>query len=256
MFLRKKKRKLSLSEARRENRTDVWPTVAGHSQARVQYEADDAFHARYERALEATEMAEHDNRMRRLRYFGLEQAARAVRDVPGDACEIGCFRGLSAYLVADVFRDIGKPLAFHICDSFEGLSEFKAADESPERPISDEDKRRRWDFAWPEEKVRDNLAEFDFVRTHKGWVPEPFRDIADQRFCFAHIDVDLYEPTRDSLDFLWPRLNRRGALVFDDYGSCLFPGARKAIDEFFSGRSDFFLYEQPAGQAVAVKLEL
>ena len=150
---------------------------------------------------------------------------------------------------------MGKPLTFHICDSFEGLSPLTPSDNAPERRMSDDERQKRWDFACSEEQVRANLAEFSFVTTHKGWVPEPFREIGDARFCYAHLDVDLYEPTRDGLQFLWPRMNRRGVVVFDDYGSCQFPGARKAVDEFFAGRSDFFLHEQPAGQAVAVKVE-
>ncbi|HEX3704868.1 MAG TPA: TylF/MycF/NovP-related O-methyltransferase, partial [Vicinamibacterales bacterium] len=65
-------------------------------------------------------------------------------------------------------------------------------------------------------------------------------DIEAERFEFGanwvrillHIDVDLYEPTRDSIAFLYERMNPGGIVVCDDYGFMTCPGATKAIDEF------------------------
>ena len=45
---------------------------------------------------------------------------------------------------------------------------------------------------------------------------------------FVHLDVDLYQPTRDSFDYFYPRLIKGGIIVCDDYN---WPGARKAIEE-------------------------
>jgi hypothetical protein len=47
----------------------------------------------------------------------------------------------------------------------------------------------------------------------------------------VHIDVDLYQPYVDSIEFFYPRLLDGGVMVFDDYGSAGFMGARKAVDE-------------------------
>jgi hypothetical protein len=226
----------------------LWPTAQFNAPARVVYE-EPGYHQQYEKALAATHMP--DNPMRRMRHFGIAQAARSVTDVPGDACEIGCLAGLSAWLAADAFRQSGKKITFHLCDSFEGLSEYTEKDRDKTGAMPGFAPTQ---FKCPEDQVRKNLAEFDFIRTHKGWIPEPFKVLQDARFCYGHIDVDLYEPTRDSIHFIWERLNPRGVVLFDDYGTCLFPGARVAIDEFFQGRKDYFLYEQPAGQAVAVKI--
>ncbi len=226
----------------------IWPATQFNAQPRVVYEGPE-YHARYEKAMIAAKVA--DNPMRRLRYFGIEQAVRAVADVPGDACEIGCLSGHSAWLAADAFRRLSKTVTFHLCDSFEGLSEY-----------TDKDRNERGampgfasaDFKYPEDQVLENLSEFDFIKTHKGWIPEPFKDLQNATFCYAHIDVDLYEPTRDSIRFIWERLSPRGVVLFDDYGTLLFPGARVAINEFFQGRKDYFLFEQPGGQAVATKV--
>lgn len=228
----------------------LWPAPIVNGRARVVYEADRDYHARYDRALSATGM--RDNPMRRLRFFGIAQAVAAASRVPGDAIEAGCFRGLSAWLACDAFRRAGRQVAFHLCDSFEGLSDFTGPDLAGRGRVDEAGTKAK--FACPEEAVRRNLSEFDFVRTHKGWIPAPFASLGHDRFCYAHIDVDLYEPTRDSLAFIWPRMNLHGVVVFDDYGTMNFPGARKAIDEFYSDRTDYFLVEHPAGQATAIKL--
>ena len=43
-----------------------------------------------------------------------------------------------------------------------------------------------------------------------------------------HVDVDVYQPTRDSIEYFYPRLVPNGVIVCDDYN---WPGARKAIEE-------------------------
>lgn len=244
--------RLPLALRRRKNPTAVWPKVLTNQRPRVVYETDAQYHERHERALAATGMGSTDSAMRRLRHFGIEQAVRHAVRIPGDAVEVGCYRGLSAWQAADAFRRMGKKLTFHLCDSFEGLSEFQPVDFPPGWKI--DEARLQKHFACSEEEVQANLAEFDFIVTHKGWIPAQFPALENMRFCYAHIDVDLYQPTRDSVEFIWPRLSTRGVLLLDDYGTCNFPGARKAIDEFFARRKDFFLFEQPAGQAVLLKL--
>ena len=44
-----------------------------------------------------------------------------------------------------------------------------------------------------------------------------------------HIDVDLYQPTKDSLEYFWARLVSGGRMVCDDYN---WPGAKRAVDSF------------------------
>lgn len=80
-----------------------------------------------------------------------------------------------------------------------------------------------------------NLAEFGgSFRTYKGWVPERFHEVEDRRFSFVHIDVDLYEPTRASLEFFHPRMNPGGIIVCDDYNFTSCPGASSAVDDFLA----------------------
>jgi len=235
----------------RQAGTRFWPPESEPGRPRTFYEFDAAFHRRYDAAVAKTG-AFGDPPLRRMRFFALERAARRVANVPGNACEVGCFRGLSAYIAAAAFRDIGKKLTFHICDSFEGLSEPTAADAAQGNENAEAFKAR--DYRCSEADVRAHLAEFDCFEFHKGWIPAPFKKIENERFRYTHVDVDLAEPTRDSIEFLWPRLNPGGVMMLDDYAGMRFPGAKRAIDAFFAGRNDVFLIEQPAGGGIAVKL--
>lgn len=64
---------------------------------------------------------------------------------------------------------------------------------------------------------------------HAGWIPDVFSGEPERRYRFVHVDVDLYQPTADSLEYFFPRLTEGGIVITDDYG---WPGAKKAIDAF------------------------
>ena len=104
-----------------------------------------------------------------------------------------------------------------------------------------------------EQDVKKVLENFDFVKLYKGWIPERFNEISGQKFSFVHIDVDLYQPTRDSLEFFFPRLVEGGMIVVDDYGMTQFPGCKKAVDEFLNQNECALFYEMPVGGCFILK---
>jgi hypothetical protein len=108
------------------------------------------------------------------------------------------------------------------------------------------------DLACPEDRVRANLVGLDPVAIHKGWIPSGFSDVEEVTFSFVHLDVDLYQPTLDSLQFFYPRLPPGGILLCDDYGFVTCPGARKAMDEFFADKPEPII-QSPSGQGFVIK---
>lgn len=178
------------------------------------------------------------------RRFAVLQLARLVAGVPGDTAECGVFRGAGSRLILAA-TSIGPegPREHHLFDSFEGLSDPGAEDGGY---------WRRGDLSCALDAVRANLAEFPGVRFHPGWIPERFPDVADRRFAFVHVDVDLYRPTRDSVEFFYPRLSPGGILLCDDYGFTTCPGATRALDESLAGRPEKFV-SLPDGGGFLVK---
>lgn len=223
------------------------------------FEDDDAFHSAYERAQCATQSADTDNPLRRQRFFVTNQLLRQADLGRGDVCEAGCFRGLSAHLFAQSIKQLDQQVAFHIFDSFQGLSEIESID-LPD----DWDQRYKQQSDWSTDKlrkqfscslqtVRENLGEFDFIHYHEGWIPTRFHEVADRSFSFVHIDVDLYQPILESFQFFYPRLIPHGIMVFDDYGSTQFPGAKNAIDECLRQYNDNLFISTASAVAFLIK---
>ena len=67
------------------------------------------------------------------------------------------------------------------------------------------------------------------------------------------IDVDLYEPTLDSLKFFFPRLINGGVIICDDYNSKVFNGAKKACDEYFKDKDFSFSFQPATGSFFVIK---
>jgi hypothetical protein len=193
-----------------------------------------------------------DNARRRPRFYNLIQMFNLSRLVPGETAEVGCFRGLSSYLLCHRMKrsSPGFTGATHsVIDSFEGLGPPVEADELPPEVEG------RFSTT-SVEHVRQTLAEFPDVKIYKGWVPGAFRMLPEHRYRFVHIDVDLYEPTRDSLRYFYPRLHRGGMIVVDDFGPWpgggKYPGCSKAVKEFCGDRG-LDVAALTTGNAVIVK---
>lgn len=215
------------------------------------FQIDPQFNALYEAAQRKTQTEATDNELRRQRHYVLNYLQRNTDLRTGDLCELGCWRGLSAYQMATYLRKREEKVFLHIFDSFEGLSDIRPED-AYQQEKRDKDSIRK-QFACSLETVQNNLREFSFIKYHKGWIPEKFHEVKDETFSFVHIDVDLYQPTLDSFEFFYPRLVPGGKMVFDDYGCVHFPGAKKAIDESLSKHHNGFFLPLPSGQAFLIK---
>jgi O-methyltransferase len=118
---------------------------------------------------------------------------------------------------------------------------------------SEKDLHQKGDFRDTSlEAVRAYVGNDDLCVFRPGFIPDTFQGLESSQIAFAHIDLDIYRSILDCLNFVWPRLSAGGFVVFDDYGFPSCPGARAAVDEFFSSRSCVPLC-LPTGQAVVFK---
>ncbi len=165
-------------------------------------------------------------------------------NLDGDLLECGVFRGGTALLEATTVRERVGARPLHLVDSFAGMPDT----------TDKVDGFREGDFAATSvEDVRAALAPFPFAQVHQGFIPEILEELPIQRLAWAYIDVDIYAAVRDSLEYIYPRLATGASIVLDDYGFPSCPGARRALDEFFSGRPEVPLC-LPTGQGLVVKL--
>lgn len=177
------------------------------------------------------------------RKYTVKQLLQQVRHIEGDMAECGAYKGATSYLICEFIRQQDKTIVHHVFDSFEGLS----------KPGShDGDHWTAGNLVSAEEICRSNLSQFDFVQYYKGWIPGRFTEVDTCTFAFVHIDVDLYQPTLDAVTFFYDRMNRGGIMICDDYGFVTCPGAKKAMDEFFSDKAEPVIM-LTTGQALIIK---
>jgi O-methyltransferase len=185
------------------------------------------------------------------RKWMVYQLLRLVAHLPGDTAECGVFRGATSYLICAANKECrAGSRMHHLFDSFAGLSQ---------PAVSDGAHWAKGDLHCGVEEVRKALAQFANITFHAGWIPSQFPEVQDRRFSFVHIDVDLTEPTRESLAFFYPRMEAGGIIVCDDYGVSTCPGATRAIDDFLTDKPEKMLAlpdgggvlfaNTPAGQA-------
>jgi O-methyltransferase len=205
--------------------------LTDHSKA---WFADRAFFADFHRLVPDGNARSADRK-----YF-LRSLLSLTDSLPGDTAECGVWNGSSSWFICDHFRDSAK--VHHGFDSFEGLSHPTKEDGG------------YWqagDLRSVEQEARATLAGYEVV-LHKGWIPERFAEVAQDTFCFVHIDVDLFQPTLDSLEFFYPRMVAGGVMLFDDYGFLTCPGATEAVDGFMAQRPEPVI-DVPTGQAFLIK---
>ncbi len=65
-------------------------------------------------------------------------------------------------------------------------------------------------------------------------VPDYVSKNPQLKISLLNLDTDIYEPSATILEHLYPKIERGGILILDDYG--IFPGETKAVDDYFKGR--------------------
>ncbi len=102
------------------------------------------------------------------------------------------------------------------------------------------------------DRVKRNLSEFaDNVVYHKGYIPASLssRPVAPRKIEYLHIDLNSARATLEALKFFFPRVQRGGVILFDDYGSVFYKDTKKIVDKFFADKPGI-LMPLPTGQAI------
>jgi O-methyltransferase len=168
-----------------------------------------------------------------------------TRPLDGDVLEVGTWRGGTGCLLARRAQQLQMPATVYLCDTFEGVVKTGAADSYRGGEHAD--------TSIPivqECGTKLGLSNFRILR---GIFPEATgSEIADHRFRFCHIDVDVYQSGKDVLDWVWPRLSIGGVVVFDDFGFSSTRGIATLVHEE-EGASDRVCVQNLNGHAVFVK---
>ena len=160
--------------------------------------------------------------------------AREALLVEGDYVEMGCYKGDTSLLLAEVLREyndsLEKPVKkLWIYDSFEGLPEKSTNDSSV---LGEHFKGGELYVTKREVKSRFLKAGLPVPVIKKAWFSELSVDDLPVSIAFAFLDGDFYESIKDSLKLVVPKMMKDGVLVVHDYSNPALPGVRKAVDEY------------------------
>jgi len=176
----------------------------------------------------------------KIRCYMLYQFAKQIEDLDGEVAEVGVYKGGTAKLISKVLTK----KQIYLFDTFEGMPEV---DES-------KDKHKLGDFNDTTlENTKEFLRDCNNVNFYKGLFPTTAKHMQDKKFCFVHVDADIYKSVLDCCVFFYDKLVIGAIVVFDDYGFPTCPGAKRAVDEFFENKKEQIIYLQ-TGQCFIIKL--
>jgi O-methyltransferase len=150
----------------------------------------------------------------------------------GDIVECGSSRCGASVIMARRLQARRSAKRIYACDSFEGfdLAELRREKTSGLTDTPD-DAFTSTSYRYVQAKLA-KLGCSDTVIPVRGFFQDTLPRLDVKKVCFALIDCDL----RDSLVFcaenLWSRLVAGGRLLFDDYASAEYQGARVGIETF------------------------
>jgi len=175
------------------------------------------------------------------RYYILWKYADSVANLEGNFVECGSYNGSSAQFMANRCKT-----SLHLFDSWEGLPQLGEFD----NPIYDSE-----DTPWADhrfnlelEAIQSNLARYSNITYHKGWIPDTLN--VDFNVSLLHLDLDLYQSTKDALEYFWDKMVE-GGVVISDWHDDVSWGAKKATIEFFDGLRHIDVL--PTGKAIIIK---
>jgi hypothetical protein len=167
---------------------------------------------------------------------------KRAMEIPGSIVECGIFKGPSFARFA-MFRNLLESGDSRDMIGFDVFGKFPSTTFEDDKAKLDQFIASAGDESISEEQLLSVLASKKCdsrITLVKGDILETIPNYVDQhpelKISLLHLDVDIYEPSKCVLEYLFPKLARGGILILDDYG--IFPGATKAVDDYFVGRPE------------------
>jgi len=172
-----------------------------------------------------------------------------IKDVEGDIVECGIGFGHTLLMNVYLTHVENKKRYIYGFDSFKDFPEPTEEDESIRNP-----KKGEWKVI-----TEADLDDIIFRRCQlpvearsrlkitKGYFDESLPKTKIEKIALLHLDVDLYDSYKTCLNNLYSKVVKNGVILFDEYKQGdtqeVFPGAAKAIDEFFEDKNEEILYD-------------
>jgi len=179
-----------------------------------------------------------------------------TRSLSGDIVECGVGASRTFQQLAILLQLLEPKRKLWGFDSFEGFPEPSTRDWS----IRNVQKGERKDMT-----VAQVLETLRTVGVHpetlkrviliKGFFSNTLPQTKIEKIVLLHLDVDLYESYKICLEQLYPKVVEGGVIIFDEYIDDIkkWPGASRAIDEFFGEQKKFIQKDAMTGKYYFIK---
>jgi O-methyltransferase len=182
-----------------------------------------------------------------LRISSLELVAHEIyeNNIEGCVAELGVYRGDFARRINEVFYD----RRIYLFDTFEGFDK-RDVKVNTDRNFS----TGKQDFSNTNiDLVLSKMKHPENCIVRKGFFPDTAKNI-EEKFVFASIDVDLYEPIYQGLCYFYPRLQKGGYIFVHDYNNASYSGVKAAVERYASEINiPYFPLSDVCGSVVLMK---
>ncbi|UCC79792.1 MAG: class I SAM-dependent methyltransferase [Candidatus Zixiibacteriota bacterium] len=162
----------------------------------------------------------------KYRCYELWMLIPQVLHIDGAILEVGTWKGGTGGIICQRAKLLDLRKNIYLADTFTGVPK---ASEKDSRYVGGEHNNAS------EKELHELLKsrlKLDNYKLLKGVFPdETVHLISDDKFCFCHIDVDVYDSAKDIVDWIWPRLQIGGIIVYDDYGYIACNGITDFVNE-------------------------
>jgi hypothetical protein len=161
-----------------------------------------------------------------------------TRGLGGGVAECGVFKGASLAAMGLHLAQHADPRHVDGFDSFQGFDQSVAKDVALGGAPNSE--RRVGGFDGTSlALVRGKLSRLGLtgrVTLHPGWFADTLARLPDQRYSFVHLDCDIHESYRQTLEYFYPRMVASGVILLDEYDDPPWPGCNLAVDDFLADK--------------------
>lgn len=183
----------------------------------------------------------------------------SLASISGNIVECGIGRGRTFLYLSHLAEEEGLNREVWGFDSFEGFPEPSVEDTSPRNP-----KKGEWNYMsvndmWKILKNAGISSEWSKknVKIIPGFFEDSLKAYSEAPIALLHLDVDLYDSYMTTLNEFYKYVVKDGIILFDEYSDeyndLNWPGAKKAIDEFFSDKPETPQKNEESGKYFVVK---
>lgn len=164
---------------------------------------------------------------------------KSIASLPGHVLECGVFKGASFIRFCTYREILESPFSRKIV-GFDTFDKFpKQKDTEDQNFINSFEASAGTAISRSElEKVLryKNFQNYELIEGDLSeTLPQYIAAHPELKISLLHIDVDIYEPTIETLELLYERIVSGGLLILDDYGTVA--GETIAVDQFFRNKS-------------------